>query len=102
MKWSPPGETVHVRLDGHPLHVVDGPVIAAADLPHVFDRFYRAEAARSTPGTGLGLAVAAEVVHDHGGTIEAASPSAGGAHLVIELPGVVEPAEQAVLQPLAG
>jgi two-component system sensor histidine kinase MprB len=103
VKWSPPGGTVRVRLDGHRLHVVDeGPGIAAADLPHVFDRFYRGEAARSTPGTGLGLAVAAKVVHDHGGTIVAGSPSAGGAHLVIELPGLVEPAEQAVLQPLPG
>ena len=91
VKWSLPGGTIHVHLAGHQLRIGDeGPGIAAADLPHVFDRFYRADSARSTPGTGLGLAVAAKVVHDHGGTIYAESPPRGGAHLVIELPGTVD------------
>jgi two-component system sensor histidine kinase MprB len=88
VKWSPPGGTIRVRLDGHQLHIADqGSGIAAADLPHIFDRFYRAEAARSTPGTGLGLAVAAKSVRDHGGTIHAESPPDGGAHFTIQLPG---------------
>jgi two-component system sensor histidine kinase MprB len=91
VKWSLPGGTIHVHLAGHRLRIGDeGPGIAAADLPHVFDRFYRAESARSTPGTGLGLAVAAKVVHDHGGTIHAESPPQGGAELVIELPGTLD------------
>ncbi len=88
VKWSPSGGTIRIRLDGHQLHIADeGPGIAAADLPHIFDRFYRAETARSTPGTGLGLAVAAKAVHDHGGTITAESPPAGGAQLTIQMPG---------------
>jgi two-component system sensor histidine kinase MprB len=88
VKWSPPGGTVRVRLDGHQLHVADeGPGVAATDLPHIFDRFYRAETARSTSGTGLGLAIAAKAVHDHGGTIHAESPPDGGTHLTIQIPG---------------
>jgi two-component system sensor histidine kinase MprB len=88
VRWSPPGGTIRVRLDGHQLHIADqGTGIAAADLPHIFDRFYRAETARSTPGTGLGLAVTAKAVRDHGGTIHAESPPDGGAHFTIQLPG---------------
>ena len=91
VKWSLPGGTIHVHLTGHQLRIGDeGPGIAAAALPHVFDRFYRADSARSTPGTGLGLAVAAKVVHDHGGTIRAESPPQGGALFVIELPGTFD------------
>jgi two-component system sensor histidine kinase MprB len=87
VKWSPPGGTVRVRLDGHQLHIADeGPGIAGGDLPHVFDRFYRAETERSTPGTGLGLAIAAKAIRDHGGTIRAESPPDGGAHLTIQMP----------------
>ncbi|MGH2947317.1 MAG: ATP-binding protein, partial [Solirubrobacteraceae bacterium] len=57
-KWSPPNGTVEVRLRGGELTVRDhGPGIAAEDLPHVFDRFYRAAAARGRAGSGLGLAI---------------------------------------------
>src|SRR5262249_28585620 len=50
-KWSPPGGTVDVDLAGGALTVRDhGPGIDQSDLPHVFDRFYRATAARSKPG----------------------------------------------------
>jgi two-component system, OmpR family, sensor histidine kinase MprB len=99
VKWSPPGGTIHVYREGGRLHVVDeGPGIADADLPHVFDRFYRAEAARSTPGTGLGLAVAAKAVHDHGGSIRVESPPGGGAHFTIQLPGTSTPMRPAPTQ----
>ena len=46
-----------------------GPGIAPEDLPHIFDRFYRAPAARGLPGSGLGLAIVAQVVKAEGGTI---------------------------------
>ncbi|WP_414635457.1 ATP-binding protein, partial [Actinophytocola sp.] len=58
-----------------------GPGIDHADLPHVFDRFYRAPAARAMPGSGLGLAVVAQTAVQHGGTITAtacSSADAGG------------------------
>ena len=48
-----------------------GPGIAPADLPHVFDRFYRAASARGVPGSGLGLAIVRQVAESHGGTVRA-------------------------------
>lgn len=66
----------------------DGPGIPAEDLPHVFERFYRAEKARtSTAGhAGLGLAIAQRVVENHGGVITASSPEGRGATFVVQLP----------------
>jgi two-component system sensor histidine kinase MprB len=93
-KWSPPGGTVRVTLrreGSWTLDVVDqGPGIAPADLPHVFERFYRAEAARSLPGSGLGLAIVQRVVAAHGGTVAVASPPTGGTLVHIVLPIVTE------------
>ena len=80
IKWSPPGGTVDVRLVGGTLTVRDhGPGIAEADLPHVFDRFYRAAAARALPGSGLGLAIVKQTVDDHGGSVTVANADGGGA-----------------------
>ena len=57
-KWSPPGATVEVAVrDGEVVVRDHGPGIGEADLPFVFDRFYRAESARSLPGSGLGVRV---------------------------------------------
>lgn len=66
----------------------NGPGIEAAALPHLFDRFYRAELSRSseTGGSGLGLAIVRQIVEEHGGKIEAANRPHGGAAFVIELP----------------
>ncbi len=66
----------------------DGPGIAAEDLPHVFKRFYRAErsATRVQPGTGLGLALAWDLVDQHGGTIRAESREGHGSTFVVRLP----------------
>ena len=84
IKWSPPGGTVEVRLRGGTLTVRDhGPGIAEADLPHVFDRFYRAAAARALPGSGLGLAIVKQTVDDHGGSVTVANADGGGALLTL-------------------
>jgi signal transduction histidine kinase len=70
----------------------DGPGFPAADLPHVFDRFYRADQARSTGGSGLGLAIVKEIVSRHGGSVTAANRPEGGAALAIELDAIEAPA----------
>jgi two-component system sensor histidine kinase MprB len=81
-KWSPPGADVDVELRDGELTVRDhGPGIAEADLPHVFDRFYRAPAARGTPGSGLGLAIVRQVAEAHGGSVVAEAAEGGGARL---------------------
>ena len=100
---SPPGGTIHVHLDGHQLRITDeGTGIADVDLPHIFDRFYRAEAARCTPGTGLGLAIAAKAIHDHGGTIEAGRSPQGGAEFTVQLPRASTPQLRALAPSSAG
>jgi len=65
-----------------------GPGIDPEDLPHIFDRFYRADKSRNrdTSGTGLGLAIAKEIVEVHGGQIHVINPPAGGASFRILLP----------------
>jgi signal transduction histidine kinase len=55
----------------------------------VFDRFHRADSARSLPGSGLGLAIVRDVVEAHGGTVAAANAPDGGAMVRVVLP-VVE------------
>jgi two-component system, OmpR family, sensor histidine kinase MprB len=89
VRWSPPGGTVRVQLQGNRLRVADsGPGIPEAELPHVFDRFFRGSSARRTPGTGLGLSIVAKTVEDHGGSVAAGRSDVGGAEIVVQLPGV--------------
>jgi two-component system sensor histidine kinase BaeS len=64
----------------------DGPGIPAAHLPHVFDRFYKADRSRSARGSGLGLAISRHIVEAHGGRISARQAPEGGAEIVIVLP----------------
>ncbi|SDT40430.1 two-component system, OmpR family, sensor histidine kinase MprB [Friedmanniella luteola] len=88
VKWSPAGGTVRVQLEGGRFRVADqGPGIDEADLPFVFDRFFRAEAARNTPGTGLGLSIVAQAVDRHGGWVRASRSAQGGAEFTVQLPG---------------
>jgi two-component system sensor histidine kinase MprB len=86
-KWSPDGGAVEVSVRAGEVTVRDhGPGIAAADLPHVFDRFYRAAEARRTPGSGLGLAIVRQAAEADGGSVEAAAAPGGGALLRLRLP----------------
>lgn len=70
------------------IEVLDsGPGIPDSVLPHVFERFYKSDAARTrTEGSGLGLAITAENVRVHGGTVRAANRPEGGAVFTVELP----------------
>jgi len=88
VKYSPPGEPVEVRLAAGELTVRDhGPGIAAADLPYVFDRFYRGAEARGRPGSGLGLAIVRQVASQHGGSVTAERAPGGGTLMRLRLPG---------------
>ena len=85
-KWSPPGGQVQVTVRDGAVTVRDhGPGIAADDLPYVFDRFYRAPAARGLPGSGLGLAIVRQVAEAHGGTVTAEPADGGGTRLRLTL-----------------
>lgn len=94
MKFSPPGGTVTAALHDGELTVRDhGPGIPAADLPHVFERFWRSPSARSLPGSGLGLSIVARVVAEYGGTV-ALEPAPGGGTLArVHLPGSPAPGD---------
>jgi two-component system, OmpR family, sensor histidine kinase MprB len=90
-KWSPAGATVEIRLRGGVLSVRDrGPGFAPADLPYVFDRFYRAEGARRMPGSGLGLAIVKHAAEAHGGSVVAANAVGGGARVEVSFGPVVD------------
>lgn len=60
--------------------------VSSENLPHIFDRFFRADAARDRTGTGLGLSIAQWIVHLHGGTIRAESEENAGTRFIINLP----------------
>jgi two-component system, OmpR family, sensor histidine kinase MprB len=84
VKWSAPGGEIEVTVKQGVLSVRDsGPGFDAEDLPHVFDRFYRAEGARGLPGSGLGLAIVRQTAEAHGGYVRAANNPEGGARLEV-------------------
>ncbi|MFD9306545.1 ATP-binding protein [Streptomyces sp. NPDC060048] len=90
------GAPVSVRVRTAPLLTGDrllievadsGPGIAPEVLPHIFDRFFKADAARTrSTGSGLGLAITLENVRLHGGTLHAANGPAGGALFILDMP----------------
>jgi two-component system sensor histidine kinase MprB len=87
-KWSPPGGEVEVVVRSGEVTVRDhGPGIDEEDLPYVFDRFYRASAARGLPGSGLGLAIVKQVAESHGGTVAAEAADGGGTLMRLRLNG---------------
>ncbi len=95
-KWSPADQPVQIRLHAEGasavLEVDDaGPGIDAADVPRVFDRFYRADSARALPGSGLGLSIVQRVVDAHGGRAAVARSARGGALLRVDLPALPRP-----------
>ncbi|TDD70321.1 HAMP domain-containing histidine kinase [Actinomadura darangshiensis] len=94
LRHGEPPVRVHVSASGDQvrIQVTDGgPGVPEHVLPHVFDRFFKADAARTrTPGSGLGLAIVLENVHLHGGDITAGNADGGGARFTVRLPRDVE------------
>lgn len=91
LKYSPPGTPVEVRASVAARAVVlavedRGPGIPPADLPHVFEPFFRSQAATGVPGSGLGLAVAARIAAAFGGRLAIENRSEGGARFTVSLP----------------
>jgi two-component system sensor histidine kinase MprB len=90
IKWNPSSSSagpVQVLVRDGRVEVRDhGPGISPEDLPRVFDRFYRAPAARGRPGSGIGLAIVRQVAETHGGAVRAINDEGGGARLILELP----------------
>lgn len=117
IKYNPPGAKIHVEVKINPtkqpegnnknylpsveINIVDsGFGFSESDLPHVFERFYRGDTARTrassledstmTIGTGLGLAIVKQIILAHNGFIKAMNhPETGGAWMQIVLPGVM-------------
>ena len=86
LKWSPPDGRIRICAAGGTVEVSDdGPGIPAADLPYIFDRFYRSAKARALPGSGLGLAIVRRIADTHDGTVEAI-PLQQGMRFRISLP----------------
>jgi signal transduction histidine kinase len=90
---STDGQSVEIQVED------TGVGIEPEELPRVFDRFYRGEAARGRPaGTGLGLAIARLIVEQHGGVIEVVSEAGRGSRFTVRLP-VHPPEDRAGIAP---
>ncbi|WP_251212569.1 sensor histidine kinase [Adlercreutzia murintestinalis] len=97
MEHTPAGGSVTIRAAENALATTftitdTGPGIAADDLPHIFDRFYRGTATAETPapeGFGIGLALAQALISVQGGTLRAANAPEGGAQFQIAFPKLV-------------
>lgn len=86
-KWSPPDAPIDVEVADRTLTVRDrGPGIDHADLPRVFERFYRSADARAGEGSGLGLAIVRQAVEANGGEVFARNHPDGGAEVGFRLP----------------
>ncbi len=90
-KFAPPGTAVEFRADSATgrlrVAVRDrGPGLAEAELPRIFDRFYRGEKERQREGSGLGLAIAQWIAEAHRGVISVRSTEGSGAEFIVELP----------------
>jgi len=96
LKHGGPGVSMSIRLERQSRWEIvrfadNGVGIHAALMPMMFERFHRGDAARTTPGAGLGLSIVQAVVEVHGGTIAAEPTPTGGTTIVVRLPTTVTP-----------
>jgi two-component system, OmpR family, sensor histidine kinase BaeS len=92
LKFTPAGGHVTIRTGPSGAEAVlqvsdTGTGIPAADLPRIFDRFWRGQQATQISGSGIGLAVAAELAQAHGGRLTASSEPGHGTQMTLTLPG---------------
>jgi two-component system, OmpR family, sensor histidine kinase MprB len=87
LKFSPPTSTVEVVVHDSDIEILDrGTGIDPADLPQVFNRFYRSTTARGVPGSGLGLAIVEQIVELHSGSVTLRPRLGGGIAADLHLP----------------
>lgn len=94
IKYSPEGKSIRITAEktDHSIliHITDqGIGVDKKDIPHIFDRFYRADTSRTkdtTPGYGLGLSIAKKIVEEHAGLISVKSSKAIGSTFTVQLP----------------
>lgn len=102
LAYTPPDGRITIRLMPAQAHVAlqvedTGPGITPEHLPHVFERFYRADPARArqSGGTGLGLAIVKDIAEAHGGTVSVESAPGQGTLFTITLPACADKADSA-------
>lgn len=91
LKYTPRGTVVRLigQLDDSFVRIAvsdNGPGIDANDMPHIFEKYFRGRSSKFTPGTGLGLALAKQVIESHGGTLEVTSTQGVGTTATIRMP----------------
>ena len=91
MKYSPAGSTIVITAsqEGESMKITfldNGPGIPEEDLPHIFEKFYRANHPRKIAGTGLGLSICKSIIEAHNGQIWAENRKAGGAAISFSVP----------------
>lgn len=101
IKYAPTGSTVEVTISEKQRHIEfavtdHGPGIAPNELPHIFERFYRADSSRTKQGAdgyGLGLAIAKGIADAHGGSVKVSSSVGKGSTFTLSLPSTLSPNE---------
>ncbi len=101
IKFSKAGDQVEVSVKTENAFAIleirdTGMGIEAGDLPHIFNRFYRGDKSRSTPGNGLGLSLALSLIRAHGGKIDVESALGKGSTFRVYLPRHIPPSRQGI------
>ena len=90
LKWSPPAATIQVQVVDGSVTVRDqGPGISVDERERVFERFYRAQDAKSSPGSGLGLSIVRHVAESFGGDARIHDETGQGTAVKLWLPPII-------------